>query len=90
MRKCAGNVAVAGLIGVDLLDDRLRDWRSSRRQRPVAYTDTRGTTTPHAIRHDFDLVGYCVLGAFVVCICSRDLAVCGFVVYPLDTCDGNG
>jgi hypothetical protein len=88
--KCTGNIAVAGLVGIDLLDNRLWHWRSSWRKRPVANANARCTATSCAFGYNFHLVGYCVLGAHVVCVCAWHLAVGRLVVYSLNSRDGNG
>lgn len=88
--KCTGNIAVAGLVGIDLLDNRLRHWRPSWRKRPITCANARRTTTSRAFGYNLNLVGYCVLGAHVVCICSWHLAMGRFIVYSLNSRDRNG
>jgi hypothetical protein len=86
---CAGDIAVAGLVGVDLLDYSLGDGRSSWREWPVAHTDARGTATARAVGDNLHLVGHSILRSLVVGVGPRYLAVCWFVVDALDSGDGD-
>ena len=81
----ARNIAIAGLIGIDLLYHSLGDWRSSWGNGTVADAHASRTAAPHALWYNLDLVGHSILGTLVVGFCSRDLAVCWCIIDPLNS-----
>ena len=89
MRMRARNVTVTRGVRVHLLHDSLGDYGPSWGEWTVASAKSGRTSTASAFWHNLDLVRNCVLSALVVGIRARDFAVGGFVIYPLDTSNGN-
>jgi hypothetical protein len=86
----AWDITVAGLVGIQLLDDGLGDLGASGCQRAVTGAEPRSAAASRSFRNNLDLVRNGILSALRVGVGAGDFAVAGLVVDTLDTCHWNG
>jgi hypothetical protein len=90
IRSGARHVAVRRLFGLYLLSDDFGDRGTARSEGTVVQPHSRGTSAPHALGNDLNLVGDGIMLSHLVGGGAGNLSVAGLVIDTLDASDGHG